>query len=58
LQVVIISCFENTGENIENIYAKVCQYKSKNFKSKIIICHENNWLFKLVFHDYLDGETE
>ena len=21
------------------------------------MCHENNWLFKISFHDYLDGET-
>jgi hypothetical protein len=28
------------------------------FKSKIRICRENNWLSKMIFRDYLDGETE
>ena len=42
----------DTGENICNIYVKIYYYKIKNFKSKIIICHENNWLFKILFHDY------
>jgi hypothetical protein len=49
---------EDTGDNICNIYEKIYYYKLKNFKSKIIICHENNWLFKILFHDYIDGETE
>ena len=37
----------DTGENICNIYEKLYYYKLKNCKSKIIICHENNWLFSL-----------
>ena len=48
----------DTGENICNIYEKLYYYKLKNYKSKIIICHENNWLFKILFREYLDGETE
>jgi len=24
----------------------------------MLIFHENNWLFKILFNDYLDGETE
>jgi hypothetical protein len=49
---------QDTGENIENIYKKLYHYNLKNFKIKIISCHENNWLFKILFYDYLDGETE
>ena len=48
----------DTGENIENIYEKLYHKGLKNFKCKILICHENNWLFKILFNDYLDGETE
>ena len=58
----IVSCNDfystDTGENICNIYEKLYYYKLKNYKSKIIICHENNWLFKILFREYLDGETE
>ena len=43
---------------MNNIYGKLAAQGWKNFKSKIIICHENNWLFKILFHDYIDGETE
>jgi len=46
------------GENISNIYEKMYYYELKNYKCKMLICHENNWLFKILFHDYLDGETE
>lgn len=49
---------EDTGENIENIYEYLYHYKLSNFKSKIIICHENNWLFKILFAEYLDGTTK
>jgi hypothetical protein len=49
---------QDTGENIENIYKKLYHYNLKNFKIKIISCHENNWLFKILFYDYLYGETE
>jgi len=33
-------------------------YKLQNFKSKILVSHENNWLFNILFHDYLDGQAE
>lgn len=45
-------------ENIENIYEMLSSKGLKNFKCKMLICHENNWLFKLIFKDYLDGEKE
>ncbi len=48
----------DTGENICNIYEKLYYYKLKNYKCKMLICHENNWLYKILFNDYLDGETE
>tara|TARA_R110002072_G_scaffold173495_1_gene328138 strand:- start:175 stop:1005 length:831 start_codon:yes stop_codon:yes gene_type:complete len=48
----------DTGENIENIYQMLHHKGLKNFKCKILICHENNWLFKILFKDYLDGENE
>lgn len=48
----------DTGENIENIYEILYHKGLKNFKCKVLICHENNWLFKILFNDYLDGETE
>jgi len=48
----------DTNDNTSNIYEMLSSKGLKNFKSKILICHENNWLFKLIFKDYLDGETE
>ena len=48
----------DTGENINNIYEMLSSKGLKNFKCKILICHENNWLFKILFKDYLDGEKE
>ena len=48
----------DTTENIENIYEMLYYKGLKNFKCKVLICHENNWLFKILFNDYLDGETE
>jgi len=48
----------DTGENINNIYEMLSSKGLKNFKCKILICHENNWLFKIIFKDYLDGEKE
>jgi len=48
----------DTDENIENIYEMLYLKGLKNFKCKILICHENNWLFKIIFKDYLDGEKE
>jgi site-specific DNA-adenine methylase len=48
----------DTNENTSNIYEKLYLKGLKNFNSKIMICHENNWLFKILFREYLDGETE
>lgn len=48
----------DTGENTSNIYEMLYHKGLKNFKCKILICHENNWLFKILFNDYLDGEKE
>lgn len=48
----------DTGENINNIYEMLSSKGLKNLKCKMLICHENNWLFKLIFKDYLDGEKE
>ncbi len=48
----------DTTENIENIYEMLYHKGLKNFKCKMLICHENNWLFKILFKDYLDGEKE
>ncbi len=48
----------DTGDNINNIYEMLSSKGLKNFNCKILICHENNWLFKLIFKDYLDGEKE
>ena len=48
----------NTTENIENIYEMLYNKGLKKFKCKILICHENNWLFKILFNKYLDGEKE
>ena len=48
----------DTTENIQNIYEMLYHKGLKNFKCKILICHENNWLFKILFNDYLDGEKE
>lgn len=48
----------DTGENTSNIYEMLSSKGLNNFKCKILICHENNWLFKIIFKDYLDGEKE
>ena len=48
----------DTNDNTGNIYEFLYHYKLKSFKSKILICHENNWLFKILFKDYLKNETE
>ena len=48
----------DTGENICNIYEKLYHYKLKNYKCKMLMCHENNWLFKILFKEYLKNEKE
>ena len=48
----------DSGENTNNIYEFLSSKGLKNFKCKILICHENNWLFKLIFKDYYDGAIE
>lgn len=48
----------DSNDNTGNIYEFLYHYKLKNFKSKILICHENNWLFKILFKDYLKNEKE
>tara|TARA_R110000822_G_C15194832_1_gene481738 strand:- start:63 stop:896 length:834 start_codon:yes stop_codon:yes gene_type:complete len=48
----------DTGENIMNIYEMLYYKGLKNFKCKILICHENNWLFKILFKEYFDVENE
>lgn len=48
----------DTGENICNIYEKLISYGLKNYKCKMLICHENNWLFKILFKEYVDNENE
>ena len=48
----------DTGENITNIYQKLTDKKLSNFKCKIMICHENNWLFKILFKDYVNNDDE
>lgn len=48
----------DTGENICNIYEKLTSYGLKNYKCKMLICHENNWLFKILFKEYVDNENE
>jgi len=48
----------DNNDNTGNIYEMITNKGLNNFKSKILICHENNWLFKILFRDYLEGETE
>jgi len=48
----------DTGENITNIYQKLTDKKLSNFKCKIMICHENNWLFKILFKDYINNDID
>jgi len=48
----------DTGENICNIYEKLVLYGLKNYKCKILIAHENNWLFKILFKEYVEKEKE
>lgn len=49
---------KDTGENTNNIYEFLSSKSLKNFKCKMLICHENNWLFKMIFKDYLDNDVE
>ena len=44
--------------SLSDMYEKLAVQGLNNFKSKIIICHAKNWLFNIIFRDYLDGETE
>jgi len=48
----------DTGENITNIYEKLSSYGLNNYKCKMLICHENNWLFKIIFREYIKNELE
>jgi site-specific DNA-adenine methylase len=48
----------DTGENICNIYEMLYYKKLSNFKCKIMLCHENNWLFKILFNDYINNDNE
>jgi len=48
----------DTDENLANIYEMLFYKKLSNFKCKIMICHENNWLFKILFKDYINNDEE
>jgi site-specific DNA-adenine methylase len=48
----------DTDENLSNIYEMLYYKKLSNFKCKIMICHENNWLFKILFKDYINNDDE
>ncbi len=48
----------DTDENICNIYEKLVLYGLKNYKCKMLICHENNWIFKILFKEYVEKEKE
>ena len=49
---------EDSWENMNKIYEILAVQGLNDFKSKTIICHENHWLLKIIFRDYLDKETE
>jgi site-specific DNA-adenine methylase len=48
--------FYKRSDNIdlEECYIHLINKGLKNYKSKIIICHELNWIFKLLFNEYID----
>jgi len=48
----------NTGDNMDNIYEYLIKTDLCNLKSKTLICHENNWLFNILFKKYFYGECE
>ena len=48
----------NTGDNMDNIYEYLIKIKLFNLKSKTLICHENNWLFNILFKEYFYGDCE
>jgi site-specific DNA-adenine methylase len=48
----------NTNNNMDNIYEYLLKIKLCNLKSKTLICHENNWLFNMLFKEYFYGECE
>lgn len=41
-----------------NMYEYFIKIGFDNFKSKMLICHENNWLFKIIFRDYINDNDE
>ena len=43
---------------MSNIYETLYYKKLSNFKCKLMICHENNWLFKILFNDYINNVVE
>ena len=40
--------------DLEECYIHLINKGLKNYKSKIIICHEYSWIFKLLFNEYID----
>lgn len=52
------SCNMMYNEYSSNIYEYLLLNKLDSFKSNVFICHENSWLFKLMFKDYINDEDE
>jgi site-specific DNA-adenine methylase len=47
-----------TNKNISNIYETLFYKKISNFKCKMMICHEYNWIFKVLFNDYINEDDK
>jgi len=47
-----------TNKNISNIYETLYYKKLNNLKCKMMICHEYNWIFKLLFYDYINDDDK
>lgn len=54
----IASCNNFYSDDKLNMYDYLVKIGFKNFKSKMLICHENNWLFKILFNDYINDDDE
>lgn len=54
----LASCNSFYSEQKLNMYEYIIMRGLKNFNSKMLMCHENNWIFKLLFRDYINSDED
>lgn len=53
-----VNYIKTSNINVSNIYETLFFKKINNFKCKMMICHEYNWIFKILFHDYINDDDK